>query len=89
MTNCCLPTTLFYAPPRLKVAVVTANVVLEAVVGVNLSDLSDCLQDVGNGLVEELVDRTLNEDVLLRVLLGTKMPGSKCKDIRGTYEGLE
>ncbi|CAB1115506.1 unnamed protein product [Ectocarpus sp. CCAP 1310/34] len=51
------------------VAVVTAKVALKATTGLKV-DISDFLKDVKDGLVEELVDRTLDEDALLRAVLG-------------------
>lgn len=48
--------------------VVTARVALKTAVGVEVSYLSTFLQDFGTGLGEELVDRTLDENALHRVL---------------------
>ncbi|CAN0355629.1 unnamed protein product, partial [Scytosiphon promiscuus] len=48
---------------------VTAKVALQATTGLNV-DLSGYLKDVSDGLVEELVDHALDEDVLGRVMSG-------------------
>ncbi|CAN0507730.1 unnamed protein product, partial [Ectocarpus sp. 12 AP-2014] len=55
--------------PVLQVTVVTAKVTLNAVTGLNV-DVAGFLKDVQDGLVDEIVDRTLDEDVLLRAVSG-------------------
>ncbi|CAN0218727.1 unnamed protein product, partial [Scytosiphon promiscuus] len=55
--------------PVLQVALVTAKVALQATTGVNV-EVSGYLKDVSDGLVEELVDHVLDEDVLERVVSG-------------------
>ncbi|CAN0334113.1 unnamed protein product, partial [Ectocarpus sp. 13 AM-2016] len=52
--------------PVLQVAVVTAKA--RAMAGLNV-DISDFLKDVKDGLVDELVDRNLDEEVLLHAVL--------------------
>ncbi|CAB1115503.1 unnamed protein product [Ectocarpus sp. CCAP 1310/34] len=75
--------------PVLQVAVVTAKVALNATTGLNV-DISDFLKDVKDGLVEELVDRTLDEDALLRAVLGEDSIGADMqRDTRASYEALK
>ncbi|CAM9930362.1 unnamed protein product [Ectocarpus sp. 6 AP-2014] len=75
--------------PALRVAVVTAKVALNAVTGLNV-DVSDFLKDVKDGLVEELVDRTLDEDALLRAVSGDDTVGADLqRDTRASYEALK
>ncbi|CAM9893342.1 unnamed protein product [Ectocarpus sp. 12 AP-2014] len=73
--------------PVLQVAVVTAKVAVKATSGLDV-DLSDFLKDVKDGLVDELVDHTLDEDALLRILsgdedIGTDMQTETCKRRQG------
>ncbi|CAN0283564.1 unnamed protein product [Ectocarpus sp. 12 AP-2014] len=71
------------------VAVVTAKVALNATTGLNV-DISDFLKDVKDGLVEELVDRTLDEEALLRAVLGDDNIGADLqRDTRASYEALK
>ncbi|CBJ32718.1 LRR-GTPase of the ROCO family, incomplete sequence [Ectocarpus siliculosus] len=75
--------------PALQVTVVTAKVALNAVTGLNV-DISDFLKDVKDGLVEELVDRTLDEDALLRAVSGDDTVGADLqRDTRASYEALK
>ncbi|CAB1115805.1 unnamed protein product [Ectocarpus sp. CCAP 1310/34] len=53
-------------------------------------DMSDFLKDVKDGLVEELVDRTLNEDALLRVISGEEDIGADMQqDTRASFEAVK
>ncbi|CAM9277946.1 unnamed protein product [Ectocarpus sp. 8 AP-2014] len=71
------------------VAVVTAKVALNATTGLNV-DVSDFLKDVKDGLVEELVDRTLDEEALLRAVSGDDSIGADLqRDTRASYEALK
>ncbi|CAN0362368.1 unnamed protein product [Ectocarpus sp. 6 AP-2014] len=75
--------------PVLQVAVVTAKVALNAVTGLNV-DISDFLKDVQDGLVEELVDHTLDEDGLLRAVSGDDTVGADFqRNTRASYEALK
>ena len=67
----------------------TAKVALKAAAGVDVSLLSDFLQDVKAGLVEELVDRALDEDALLRVACGDEGAGSDMqRETSASYEAI-
>ncbi|CAM9835410.1 unnamed protein product [Ectocarpus sp. 6 AP-2014] len=75
--------------PVLQVAVVTAKVALKTTTGLDM-DMSDFLKDVKGGLVEELVDRTLNEDALLRVISGEEDIGADMQqDTRASFEAVK
>ncbi|CAM9389199.1 unnamed protein product [Ectocarpus fasciculatus] len=75
--------------PVLQVAVVTAKVALNATTGLNV-DMSDFLKDVKDGLVEELVDRTLDEKALRRAVVGDDDIGADLqRDTRASYEALK
>ncbi|CAN0308780.1 unnamed protein product [Ectocarpus sp. 12 AP-2014] len=75
--------------PVLQVALVMAKVALKATSGLDV-DLSDFLEDVKDGLVGELVDRTLDEDALLRVISGEEDVGADMQqDTRASYETLK
>ncbi|CAM9221130.1 unnamed protein product [Ectocarpus fasciculatus] len=75
--------------PVLQVAVVTAKVALNATTGLNV-DISDFLKDVKDGLVEELIDRTLDEEALLRAVSGDNdIGGDLQRDTRASYEALK
>ncbi|CAM9184211.1 unnamed protein product, partial [Ectocarpus fasciculatus] len=75
--------------PVLQVAVVTAKVALNATTGLNV-DISDFLKDVEDGLVEELIDRTLDEEALLRAVSGDNdIGGDLQRDTRASYEALK
>ncbi|CAN0337971.1 unnamed protein product, partial [Ectocarpus sp. 8 AP-2014] len=75
--------------PVLQVAAVTAKVALNATTGLNV-DISDFLKDVKDGLVEELVDRTLDEDALLRAVSGEDDVGADLQKVtRASYEALK
>ncbi|CAM9752441.1 unnamed protein product [Ectocarpus sp. 6 AP-2014] len=75
--------------PVLQVAVVTAKVALKAMVGRNV-DMSDFLKGVKDGLVDELADRILDEEALLRVASGEENVGVDMqKDTRASYEALK
>ncbi|CAM9928030.1 unnamed protein product [Ectocarpus sp. 6 AP-2014] len=63
-------------------AMVTAKVALNATTRLNV-DISDFLKDVKDGLVEELVDRTLDEEALLRAVRVRTTSAQICKGIRG------
>ena len=67
----------------------TAKVALKAVAGVEVSGLSCFLQGVGTGLGEELIDRTLDEDALERVLSGDEDAGADMRRAtRASYEAI-
>ncbi|CAN0111719.1 unnamed protein product [Ectocarpus sp. 13 AM-2016] len=75
--------------PVLQVAAVTAKVALKATTGLDVNT-SDFLRDMKDGLVDQLVDRTLDEDMLLRVLSGEEDVGADMqKDTRASYEALK
>ncbi|CAN0494831.1 unnamed protein product [Ectocarpus sp. 12 AP-2014] len=75
--------------PVLQVTVVTAKVTLNAVTGLNV-DVAGFLKDVQDGLVDEIVDRTLDEDVLLRAVSGDGAIGTDLqRDTRASYEALK
>ncbi|CBJ26200.1 LRR-GTPase of the ROCO family [Ectocarpus siliculosus] len=74
--------------PVLQVAMVTAKVAIKATSGLDV-DLSDFLKDVNDGLVDELVDRMLDEDELRRVVSGEEDVGTDMqKQTRASYEAL-
>ncbi|CAM9185854.1 unnamed protein product [Ectocarpus sp. 13 AM-2016] len=75
--------------PVLQVAVVTAKLALNATTGLNV-DISDFLEDVKDGLVEELVDRTPDEEALLRAVSGNNDIGADLqRNTRASYEALK
>ncbi|CAM9592450.1 unnamed protein product [Ectocarpus sp. 6 AP-2014] len=75
--------------PVLQVAVVTAKVALKATSGIEV-DVSDFLQAVNEGLVEEVVDRTLDEEALLRVVSGEEEADNDMqRDTRASFEALK
>ncbi|CAN0352106.1 unnamed protein product [Ectocarpus sp. 6 AP-2014] len=75
--------------PVLQAAVVTAKVALNATTGLNM-DISDFLKDVKDGLVEELVDQTLDEEALLRAVSGEDDVGADLQKVtRASYEALK
>ncbi|CAM9739597.1 unnamed protein product [Hapterophycus canaliculatus] len=75
--------------PVLQVAVVTAKVALKATAGLD-ADVSDFLKYVKNGLFEELVDRALDEDALIRVVTGEEDPSDDMqRDAVVSYEALQ
>ncbi|CBN78371.1 LRR-GTPase of the ROCO family, putative pseudogene [Ectocarpus siliculosus] len=75
--------------PVIQVAVVTANVALKATTGVDV-DMSHFLKGVKDGLVEEVVDRTLDEDALLRVISSEEDIGAGMQqDARASYEAVK
>ncbi|CBJ27058.1 LRR-GTPase of the ROCO family, putative pseudogene [Ectocarpus siliculosus] len=83
------PTWVKKISPVLQVAMVTAKVALNATTGLNV-DISDFLKDVKDGLVEELVDRTLDEEALLRAVSGEDNIGADLqRDTRASYEALK
>ena len=72
-----------------KVTLVTAKVALRAVAGVDAPGLSDFLQEFKTGLVEKLVDRSLDEGELLRVLAGDEVAGIDLqRETRASYEAI-
>lgn len=77
-------------PPQ--VALVTAKVALKAGVGLEL-EVSDFLQAVADGLVEELVDRTLDEEMLARYVSGKDVAIADVQEmqqnVRDSYEKLK
>lgn len=74
---------------RPKVTIVTAKVALRAVAGVDVSVLSDLLPEVKAGFVEELVERTLDEDALLRVASGDDEAGADMqREARASYAAI-
>eukprot|EP00752_Nemacystus_decipiens_P017825 g15981.t1 len=75
--------------PALQVTLVTVNVALRAVAGVDAPGLINFLQELKTGLVEELVDRTLDEDELDRVLSGDEVAGVDMqRKTRASYEAI-
>eukprot|EP00752_Nemacystus_decipiens_P012467 g11041.t2 len=75
--------------PVLQVAMVTAKVALKAWTGLEL-DTSQFLQDVSNGLVEEIADRILDEEALSRVLSGEENAGAHMQEhTKTSYEALK
>ncbi|CAN0476531.1 unnamed protein product [Ectocarpus sp. 12 AP-2014] len=75
--------------PVLQVALMMAKVALKATSGLDV-DLSDFLEDVKDGLVDELVDRTLDEDALLRVISGEEdVDADMQQDTRASYEAMK
>ncbi|CAN0189484.1 unnamed protein product [Scytosiphon promiscuus] len=75
--------------PVLQVAVVTAKVALKATAGLDV-DISDFLQAVKEGAVEEVEDRTLDEEALFRVVSGEEDAGVDMqRDMRDSYEALK
>eukprot|EP00903_Cladosiphon_okamuranus_P019170 g17632.t1 len=78
------------ASPALQVTLVTAKVALRAVAGVDAPDLSGFLQEFQAGLVDELVDRSLDEDALLRVLSGDEVAGDHMQtQTLASYKAIE
>ncbi|CAN0574495.1 unnamed protein product, partial [Ectocarpus sp. 12 AP-2014] len=72
--------------PVLQVAVVTAKVALKATAGIEV-DVSDFLRAVNEGLVEEVVDRTLDEKTLVRVVSGEEDADNDLRrDTRASFE---
>ncbi|CAM9482299.1 unnamed protein product, partial [Ectocarpus sp. 13 AM-2016] len=77
------------SPVLQQVTVVTAKVALNAVTGLNV-DVSGFLKDVQDGLVDEVVDRTLDEDALFRAVSGDGAIGTDLqRDTRASYEALK
>ncbi|CAM9732608.1 unnamed protein product [Ectocarpus fasciculatus] len=75
--------------PVLQVAVVTARVALNAVAGLNVN-VSGFLKDVKDELVDEIVDRTLEEDALLRFVSGDDAISTDLQRCtRASYEALK
>ncbi|CAN0303665.1 unnamed protein product [Ectocarpus sp. 6 AP-2014] len=75
--------------PVLQVAVVTAKVALKATAGLDV-DVSEFLQAVKEGAVEEVADRTLDEEALSRVVSGEEEAGVDMqRDVRDSYEALK
>ncbi|CAN0493167.1 unnamed protein product [Ectocarpus sp. 12 AP-2014] len=75
--------------PVLQVAVVTAKVALNATAGLNVN-ISEFLKDVKDGLVDELVDRSLDEEALLRIVSGEEdVDADMQNDTRASYEALK
>lgn len=70
----------------------TGKVALKAAAGVDV-DLSDFLQDMKVGLTEELIDRTLEEDPLFRLLSGDEVASTSAevlqRDATASYEALK
>ncbi|CAM9376460.1 unnamed protein product [Laminaria digitata] len=74
--------------PVLQVAVVTAKVALKAATGLDV-EVSGFLNDVKSGVFEELVERSLDEDALLRVVSGEEAAGADMqRDARASYEEI-
>lgn len=66
----------------------TAKVALNATTGVSV-DMSDFLKDVHDGFVDELVDHTLDENALRRVVMGEEEIGVDMqRGTRASYEAL-
>ncbi|CAM9496320.1 unnamed protein product [Ectocarpus sp. 8 AP-2014] len=75
--------------PVLQVAVVSAKVALKATVGLDV-DISEFLQAVKEGAVEEVADRTLDEEALSRVVSGEEVAGADMqRDTRASFEALK
>ncbi|CAM9739665.1 unnamed protein product [Ectocarpus sp. 4 AP-2014] len=75
--------------PLLQVAAVTAKVALKATSALDV-DLSDFLKTMKDGLVDELADRTLDEDALLRVVKGEEDIGDDMQRVtQASYEALK
>eukprot|EP00752_Nemacystus_decipiens_P018192 g16322.t1 len=75
--------------PVLQVAVVAARVALRATSGVDV-ELSGFLQAVRDEVIEEVIDRTLDEDALFRVVSGEGGGGPDVhQDARTSYEALK
>ena len=67
----------------------TAKLALQTVAGVDVSGLPNFMKDVANGVSEELIDRALDEDALLRVLSGDEDAGAHMqRDTRASYEAV-
>lgn len=70
-------------------ALVTAKVALRATSGLDV-DISDFLQEFKDGLVDEVVDRTLDEEALARVVSGEEDAGDDLqRDAKASYEALK
>lgn len=83
----CVTTYWLTLPPQ--VAVVTARVALRATTGVDV-DLSDFLRAVRDETIEEVAERILDEDALLRVVSGDEMVGADMQRItKASYEALQ
>ncbi|CAM9526964.1 unnamed protein product [Ectocarpus sp. 4 AP-2014] len=75
--------------PVLQVAVVTAKVALKAAGGLDV-DVSEFLQAVKDGLVEEIVDGALDEEALFRVVNGDENASADMqRDASASYEVLK
>ncbi|CAN0153198.1 unnamed protein product, partial [Ectocarpus sp. 12 AP-2014] len=75
--------------PLLQVAAVTAKVALKATSALDV-DISDFLKTMKDGLVDELADRTLDEDALLRVVKGEEDIGADMQRVtQASYEALK
>ena len=90
-----LPNALFVMDARAfvpQVAMVTARVALHAATGLKLED-TVFLQAVSAGLAEELVDRTLDEEVLSRFVSGQEVATADMQDMqrhaRASYKILK
>ena len=70
----------------------TARVALRAGVGLDL-EVSDFLQAINDGLVEELVDRTLDEEMLYRFVSGKDVATADIQEMQenvwASYEKLK
>lgn len=67
----------------------TAKVALKATSALDV-DLSDFLKTMKDGLVDELADRTLDEDALLRVVKGEEGIGADLQRVtQASYEALK
>lgn len=67
----------------------TAKVALKAAGGLDV-DVSDFLQAVKNGLVDEIVDGTLDEEALFRFVNGEENASADMQgDASGSYEVLK
>lgn len=67
----------------------TAKVALKAATGLDVG-VSDFLEGVRGGLFEELVERTLDEDALRRVVSGEEGVGAEMeRDAKASYEALK
>lgn len=71
-----------------QVAVVAARVALRATLGVDV-EVSPFLQAVRDEVVEEIVDRTLDEEALFRVISGEGGAGVDMQRVTDSYEDLK
>lgn len=67
----------------------TAKVALKATTGLDV-DISDFLKDVKDGLADEIVDRTVDEEALFRVVSGEEdVDAGMQRDTKASYDALK